>query len=144
MNSQLVGTVGVGTPPQEFKLIFETAYANMFIPSVKCTNCGDKKRYNSSASSTYIEDGTYIQIGRDAGFRSIDRVILGDIVIENQTFAEMTKLEADFVPIPYDGLFCLGVDFAAQEDVVTPLRQMVNQKLIDREISSIYQISTGG
>lgn len=144
MNSQLIGTVGVGTPPQEFKLIFETAYANMFIPSLKCTNCGDKKRYNSSASSTYIEDGTYIQTGWDAGFRSIDQVTLGDVVIKNQTFAEMTELEANFVPMPYDGLFCLGFDFLAQEDVVTPLRQMVNQRLIDREVFSIYQNSTGG
>lgn len=144
LNSHLVGSVGIGNPVQEFKFVFDTVYANMWIPSLNCSNCGAKKRYNSSASSTHIDDGTFIQTGWDSGFRSIDQVSFGDVVIKNQTFAEMTRIQNNFEGTPYDGLFCLGYDFTAQEDVVTPLRQMLNQKLIDHEVFSIYQNSTGG
>lgn len=144
LDSQLTGTVGIGTPPQEFKLVFDTTYSNMWVPSLNCTNCGNKKRYNNSASTSYIKDGAPIQTGWDLGFRSIDQLSFGDIVIKNQSFIEMTTIQSEFIPEPFDGLFCLGYDMGAQEDVVTPLREMVNQKLIDHEIFSIYQNSTGG
>lgn len=144
LNSQLVGTIGIGTPAQEFRFIFDTTYSNMWISSLNCTNCGGKKRYNNSASTTYIEDGAPIQTGWDLGFRSVDQVSFGDVIIKNQSFIEMITVEDKFELAPYDGLFCLSFDQDAQENVVTPLRQMVDQKLIDHEIFSIYQNSSGG
>lgn len=145
LNSQLIGLVEIGTPAQKFRLIFDTTYANVWIPTLECVNCGNKRRYNSSASSTYIKDGREIFLGwGHIGFRSIDQIAFGGATIKNLTFAEMLKIDDRFVSTPYDGLFCLAFDWDAQEDVVTPLRQMLDQGLIEHEIFSIYQNATGG
>jgi hypothetical protein len=38
MNTQFVGRVGVGNPPQEFDVIFDTGSANFWINSKQCTD----------------------------------------------------------------------------------------------------------
>lgn len=145
LSSRLVGLVEIGKPAQEFMLIFDTTYSNMFLPSLNCSNCGPMKRYNSSASSTYLKDGGPVQINQNQGFLSIDQVSFGDYyVIKNQTFIEMLEIANLFVGAPYDGLFCLGFDYSALGEVVPPLKNMFDQKLIDKEMFSIYQSATGG
>lgn len=144
LNSQLVGFVQIGNPKQEFKFIFDTDHSILWVSSSNCGNCDNKKSYNSSASTTYVKDGKNITTNGNHGFRSIDQVSFGDVVIKNQTFAEVSQLSPSSVAAPYDGSFCLGIDRAVIRKVPTPLRQMVNQGLIKREVFSIYQNSTGG
>lgn len=144
LNSQLVGSVEIGYPVQEFKLLFSTTCSNMWIPSLNCINCAEKKRYNSWASTTYMEDGQYTTFGWNLGFRSVDRVFVGDFVLKNLTFAEMLKIDDFLVDAPFDGEFCLGYDSEAKEGIVTPLRRMVDQGIIDHELFSIHQNSEGG
>lgn len=139
VDSKFIGAVGIGNPKQEFKLFFDTTTSNLWIPTLTCQNCGDKNRYNSSASRTFIKDGSPIQFGAYYGVKSVDRVTLGDLVVENQTFAEMVLIDIDLNLKPYDGVFCLGLDVLAEGQVATPLRQMLNQKLIDREVVSFYR-----
>lgn len=64
-----VGKISVGTPPQEFKMLFDTGSANLIMPSTVCTKqiCGDKPRYDSSASSTYTKNGTELKFGYGSG-----------------------------------------------------------------------------
>ena len=59
-DSQYYGIVQVGTPPQNFDVVFDTATANFWLPSAKCKSaaCYGKSFFNSSLSTTYFEDGT--------------------------------------------------------------------------------------
>lgn len=140
LNSLMIGLVKIGTPAQEFRFVFDLDSSFMWIPSVKCKNCGKKRRYDSSKSSTYIKNGTKIHTDNDdKGFGSSDKVVLGDIEIKEQMFAEMLKIGKQFEgDTPYDGLFCLGDDDYSG-GIPTPLKSMLQQGLIDQEVFTVYQ-----
>lgn len=93
-NAQYFGPLAVGTPPQNFTVIFDTGSTDLWFPSKECKNCYFHKLYDHDASSTYIANGTewFIQYGSGAaeGFMSQDMVHIGDVSV-NYTFAEVTN-----------------------------------------------------
>merc|ERR1712054_528456 len=67
-NAQYYGEVQVGTPPQTFKVIFDTGSANLWIPNSKVGLVGLlKHKYDSSKSSTYIKNGSAFNIRYGSG-----------------------------------------------------------------------------
>merc|ERR1719163_2424024 len=48
------GSMSIGTPPQPFKVIFDTGSGNLIVPSASCTvpGCQPHKKYSNKASST--------------------------------------------------------------------------------------------
>merc|ERR1712093_332796 len=58
-NAQYYGQVSVGTPAQNFNVIYDTGSANLWVPNKKVGLAGIlKHKYKSSASSTYVKNGT--------------------------------------------------------------------------------------
>lgn len=53
--SQYYGKLGIGTPPQEFNVIFDTGSSNFWVPSMDCLSpgCQEHERYDVKMSSTY-------------------------------------------------------------------------------------------
>ncbi|TMW63986.1 hypothetical protein Poli38472_014691 [Pythium oligandrum] len=50
---QFYGTVHVGSPPQAFRVIFDTGSSDVWVPSVSCRACAGMHRYRASASATH-------------------------------------------------------------------------------------------
>jgi cathepsin D len=148
MNAQYYGPISIGTPAQDFLVIYDTGSSNLWVPSSKCDNCVHK-RYYSSESSTYIANGTSfsIQYGSGAltGFLSEDDVTLGGLTIEDQTFAEATNEPGlQWLVAKFDGICGMAFQSISVDDVVTPFQNLISQQLLDAPVFGVYLSSTSG
>lgn len=145
MDAQYYGPIKLGTPPQEFNVIFDTGSSNTWVPSSKCysISCLLHRRFDSAASSSFKANNTAFAIrygsGSVEGFISNDVMEVGGIRIPNQDFAEVTKEPGfTFALGKFDGIMGLGYDRIAVDRVVPPFYNMINQGLIDEAMFSFY------
>ncbi|KAH7980660.1 hypothetical protein HPB49_018022 [Dermacentor silvarum] len=146
-NLHYYGLIGLGTPPQPFKVIFDTGSANLWVPSSNCPNtedgCKDKKKFNSAKSSTYQKDGRKFRIeygsGIVQGIYSTDDLSVGNGKVKAQTFAEATKAQGSiFRAAKFDGLLGLGYPALAEDNVVPVFDTMIKQNLLPLPVFSVY------
>jgi len=150
-DAQFYGPVSVGNPPTEFQVVYDTGSANLWVPSKQCTNCGAKPSYDHDSSSTYVANGTEFAIqygsGPVAGFVSKDSATVGDVVVKNQQFAEITDvsgLGAAFKAGKFDGILGLAFSTIAVDGMVPVFDNMVRQNLVDQPIFSFYLSNEDG
>eukprot|EP00474_Spongospora_subterranea_P008364 CRZ08822.1 hypothetical protein [Spongospora subterranea] len=93
MNAQYYGTVSVGTPPQKFKVVFDTGSSNFWVPA-KTVRTPNHSKYDHDASRTYQSNGTELSIrygsGDISGFESKDTVGVAGMNISEFAFMETT------------------------------------------------------
>jgi saccharopepsin len=143
MNAQYFTEISLGNPPQTFKVILDTGSSNLWVPSSKCTSiaCFLHTKYDSSASSTYRENGTEFSIrygsGSMEGFVSNDQLTIGDLVLKKQDFAEATKEPGlAFAFGRFDGILGLAYDTISVNHITPPFYSMINQGLLDEPVFS--------
>jgi len=147
-NAQYFGTVKIGTPPQEFTVIFDTGSSNLWVPKVDCKNCGywfingGKAKYNDAKSSSFVKDGSdfHIQYGSGdvKGFFSNDKVTFADdLVISNQKFAEVSNaggLGVGYVMGKFDGILGLGFEGLALGGATTVFKNAIDQGVVAQQM----------
>ncbi|KAK1661759.1 hypothetical protein QYE76_049918 [Lolium multiflorum] len=157
LDTQYYGEIGVGTPPQNFTVIFDTGSSNLWVPSSKCyfsVACYLHHKYKSIKSSTYKKNGEACTIsygsGSIAGFFSEDSVLVGDLVVKNQKFIETTREESPtFIIGKFDGILGLGFPEISVGSAPPIWQSMQEQKLIAKDIFSFWlnrdpDATTGG
>jgi hypothetical protein len=112
--------MSLGTPPQPFKVIFDTGSGNLIIPSSQCTGggCNPHRKYFKNASSTAVpvtnekgEGSSEITFGTGqiSGDFFKDKMCLGqDICIDANFIAADRESTEPFDLIPFDGIMGLG------------------------------------
>merc|ERR1712093_656785 len=117
-NSDLVeyfGQVAVGSPPQYFKVVFDTGSGILWVPSHLCSGeaCRGHTRLNGPADKSLKMDHGYVNIkygtGRIRGHRATDVVHVSDVHVHKQDFLMSTDEEGVvFRNGRFDGVMGLG------------------------------------
>jgi len=143
--AQFYGPITIGTPVQEFKVVFDTGSSNLWVPSEKCTqiSCKLHRRYDSSKSSTYKANGTAFEIeygsGNISGIVSNDVVGVADITVKNQDFAEVVKEDGmAFTFGKFDGILGLAFDSISVGHATPVWYNLMNQGLVDQKVFSFW------
>jgi saccharopepsin len=100
-------------------------------------------KYDSSASSTYVKNGSFFKIeygsGRMSGFVSKDVMQIGDLKIDGQDFAEATfQPGTAFALSKFDGILGMGYSSISVNNIVPPFYHMIAQGLLDEPVFSFY------
>jgi len=151
-NAQYYGTIAVGTPPQNFRVVFDTGSSNLWVPSAKCTQlpCDLHPKYQSSKSSTYQPNGTSFNIeygsGPVSGFLSIDTVTVADLSVTKQTFAEITDVTGlgfAFAIGHFDGIMGMAFQTISVDNITTVWENMLAEGLIQDSVFAFYLSNSG-
>ncbi|KAG0253870.1 Vacuolar protease A [Actinomortierella ambigua] len=151
MNAQYYGEISIGTPPQKFSVVFDTGSSNLWVPSTHCNSiaCFLHRRYDSTSSSTFKQNGTEFAIQYGSG--SLEGIISNDVLevaglkVKNQDFGESVKEPGlAFAFGKFDGIFGLGYDTISVKGVVPPFYSMVNAGLLDAPQIGFYLSKTPG
>ncbi|XP_052188367.1 aspartic proteinase-like isoform X2 [Diospyros lotus] len=145
-DTQYFGEISIGSPAQQFAVVFDTTSSNLWVPSSKChfsVPCFVHSRYRAWLSRTYTKIGISCKIrygsGLVRGFFSQDNVGVGNVVVKDQVFAEATSegLLA-FLLAQFDGILGLGFQENSVGNVTPLWYNMIQQGLVDRQIFSLW------
>jgi len=102
-------------------------------------------KYQSSASSTYIKNGTVFNIrygsGPVSGFLSGDTVAVAGVNVQKQMFAEITDasgLGLAYALGKFDGILGMAFQSISVDNVPTVFQNMYAQKLVPGNLFSFY------
>ncbi|KAH0760329.1 hypothetical protein KY290_016402 [Solanum tuberosum] len=146
MDVQYFAEIGIGSPPQHFAVVFDTASSNLWVPSSKCIfsiACYLRSKYRSRLSTTYTKIGnpSKIPFGTRSvrGLFSQDNVKVGSSVINQQVFTEVTREGFfTFLSARYDGVLGLGFQDVAAERVTPVWYNMLLQRIVTQPIFSLW------
>ncbi|KAJ1065748.1 hypothetical protein K5549_007743 [Capra hircus] len=107
-----VGNITIGTPPQEFQVVFDTASSDLWVPSIFCksSSCSTRARFRHRQSSTFRRVnktfGILYGAGKMKGVVVHDTVRIGDLVSTDQPFG-LSMVESGFEHRQFDGVLGL-------------------------------------
>lgn len=147
MDAQYYGVISIGTPPQEFSVLFDTGSSNLWVPSIHCSffdvACWVHRRYNSKKSGTYVQNGTQFSIrygrGSLSGFISGDTVSVAGLSVPQQQFGEAVKQPGiTFAVARFDGVLGMAYPSISVAKVTPVFDMAMAAKLLPENVFSFY------
>ncbi|KAF5013283.1 hypothetical protein FDECE_712 [Fusarium decemcellulare] len=166
---QWYGKVSVGTPPQEFNVLFDTGSTDLLLPKKGCTSCSDHNTFDPSKSSSYSKQpnidftasygtaGNAEPLSKPASMDTkivTDTVTIGDVSVGNQTFILADDYPKELGQNPLgpniDGIFGLGppgasvLSQATNKTFTTTFWNLVESEQLPEPVFSLYLNSGNG
>lgn len=147
LDAEYYGEIGIGTPPQDFTVVFDTGSADLWVPSSRCDKsdeaCQIHDQYNHDKSSTYKKNGTKFAIeygtGELSGFVSRDTITIAGLKVKSQLFCEATEQPGStFINAKFDGILGLAFPSIAVNAEATVFTNMIRQGLVENPTFGFY------
>ncbi|KAM7109687.1 pepsin A-like [Ciconia maguari] len=145
MDNEYYGTISIGTPGQDFTVIFDTGSSNLWVPSVYCSSpaCSNHNRFNPADSSTFIGTNDTLEItygtGSMTGVLGYDIVTVADINVIDQIFGLSETEPGDFFYYtPFDGILGLAFPSISSAGATPVFDNMMMEHLVARDLFSVY------
>ncbi|NXW40166.1 CATE protein, partial [Nyctiprogne leucopyga] len=145
LDMEYFGQISIGTPPQNFTVVFDTGSSNLWVPSVYCVSkaCAEHAKFHPSQSSTYQAIGTPFSIqygtGSLTGVIGSDQVVVEGLTVSNQQFAEsVSEPGKAFLDAEFDGILGLAYPSLAVDGVTPVFDNMMAQNLVELPMFSVY------
>lgn len=137
------GVVSIGTPAQQFDVVFDTGSADLWVFSTQAPKSLNYLHfYDHSRSSSYTSNGGNFNVeyglGKVSGFLSQDTASLGGLQVKNQIFGEVTEWTSNFEnpDEPMDGIVGMAFKEAALDKASTLIDNLYsNQVLLSKMFS---------
>jgi len=159
--TEYYGEVSVGTPPQNFLVVFDTGSGNLLLPSTECSSegCTRHMRYDPSRSNTsdqiaYAEKPTeLVQVDGDrdevtitfgtgemTGVYTRDTVCIGGSSICSKVnfVAASEETNEPFAAVPFDGILGLSLPQMAEGDSFAIVDQFVSAGVLEQSLFAFF------
>ncbi|XP_054424725.1 gastricsin [Pteronotus mesoamericanus] len=145
MDAAYFGEISIGTPPQNFLVLFDTGSSNLWVPSVYCQSqaCTGHSRFNPGQSSTYSTNGQTFSLqygsGSLTGFFGYDTMTVQSIQVPNQEFGlSENEPGTNFVYAQFDGIMGMAYPALAVGGATTALQGMLQEGALTSPVFSFY------
>mmetsp|Transcript_16459 Transcript_16459/g.36373 ORF Transcript_16459/g.36373 Transcript_16459/m.36373 type:complete len:374 (+) Transcript_16459:113-1234(+) len=158
MVSEYYGRVTVGTPPQEFTVIFDTGSGNLLIPSKKCTDepCKSHHTYDDTASQTAVQiaaaDSPDTPVGNDGrdevtitfgtgtvtGLYVKDNVCIGTVCAMTDVVKAIEESDDPFSVVPFDGILGLSLPEMSEAPAFNVFHTFVQSKVLKNDVFAVF------
>ncbi|NXJ83445.1 PEPA protein, partial [Trogon melanurus] len=139
------GAITIGTPGQQFTVLFDTGSSNLWVPSIYCSSqsCSNHDRFNPSESSTFVSTNDSVSIaygtGSMTGILGYDTVDVAGISITNQIFGLAETEPGDFFYYcPFDGILGLAFPSISSSGATPVFDNMMSEDLVSQDLFSVY------
>lgn len=157
--SEYYGKITVGTPPQEFLVVFDTGSGNLLLPSKQCKDmaCTAHKRFDAGSSSTAVDvafadspdkavdrggDRDVVTItfgtGEISGVFIKDLICVGAICTHGDFVAATEESDEPFSLVPFDGIFGLSLPQMSEGPHFNVLDCMIRDKVLKRNVFAVF------
>ncbi|XP_022359235.1 gastricsin [Enhydra lutris kenyoni] len=145
LDSLYLGEIAIGTPPQNFLVLFDTGSSSLWVPSVQCQSqaCATHSRFNPNASSTYSGHGQTFSVqygsGSLRGVYGYDTLRVQSAQVPNQQFG-LSEHEPSpyFLQLKFDGIMGLAYPALAEGRSATALQGLLQAGLLSSPVFSFY------
>merc|ERR1719420_2786488 len=157
--SEYYGKISIGTPPQEFLVVFDTGSGNLLLPSTECTDeaCTSHKRFNSQLSKHAVQiafaeqpdkpmtkggDRDVVTItfgtGEMSGVFIKDNICIGSICTHGDFVVATEESDEPFSLVPFDGIFGLSLPQMSEGPHFNILDCMIRDKVLKSNLFSVF------
>jgi len=157
--SEYYGTVSIGSPAQEFVVVFDTGSGNLLLPSKSCNDeaCTSHKRFDATKSASAIDvafadspdravdkggDRDVVTItfgtGEISGVFIKDTICIGSICTHGDFVAATEESDEPFSLVPFDGIFGLSLPQMSEGPHFNILDCMIRDQVLKKNMFSVF------